>query len=104
MNKNVKCLLEGEEIEFGVEVVFCDDYQWVRVVGEVFWQVIFVEKNVVSFFQIVVIGKVNIVEILGNRCIFSVEFQVGGLYGVLFYVSYLNYKVQYDFNDVCLRV
>ncbi|SQC40450.1 Uncharacterised protein [Klebsiella pneumoniae] len=55
-------------------------------------QAISAEKNVASLFQTVVIGKVNIVEISGNRCTLSVEFQVGGLYGVLFHVSYSNHK------------
>jgi hypothetical protein len=50
------------------------------------------EENVARLFQTVVIGKVDIVKISGNRCTLSVEFQVGGLYGVLFHVSYSNHK------------
>ena len=91
-NKNVKRLPQGEEIEPGTEAALRDDHQRARVAGETLRQAISTEKNVASLFQTVVIGKVNIVEISGNRCTLSVEFQVGGLYGVLFHVSYSNHK------------
>jgi hypothetical protein len=50
------------------------------------------EENVARLFQTIVIGKVHVIEISGNRCTLSVEFQVGRLYGVLFHVSYSNLK------------
>lgn len=65
---------------------------------------IVVKKNVVCFFEFIVIRKIDIIKILGNRCIFSVKFECGGLYGVLFYVSYLFDEWYCDFNDVCLMV
>ncbi|GEC66353.1 hypothetical protein RTE01_09880 [Raoultella terrigena] len=60
--------------------------------GKAFTEAVAAEKNVAGLFQTVVIGKVHVAEISGNRCTLSVEFQVGRLYGVLFHVSYSNLK------------
>ena len=58
------------------------------------------EKDVTCLFQPVIIRKIDIVKISGNRCTLSVEFEVGGLYSVLFHVSYSSDRQWHDLNDV----
>ena len=60
------------------------------------------EKDVTCLFQPVIIRKIDIVKISGNRCTLSVEFEVGRLYRVLFHVSYSSGLLCLDLNDECL--
>ena len=90
--KNVKRLPQREEIQAGTEPAFGNHKERTCMLREAFLELVSVEENVARLFQTVVIGKVDIVKISGNRCTLSVEFQVGGLYGVLFHVSYSNHK------------
>ena len=62
------------------------------------------EKDVTCLFQPVIIRKIDIVKISGNRCTLSVEFEVGGLYSVLFHVSYSSDRQWHDLNDVSTSV
>ena len=80
--KNVK-RPQREEIQAGTEPAFGNHKERTCMLREAFpsW---FVEENVARLFQTVVIGKVDIVKISETGCTLSVEFQVGGLYGVLF--------------------
>ncbi|ASV56309.1 NADH-ubiquinone oxidoreductase subunit 9 [Lelliottia jeotgali] len=63
-------------------------------------ELVTVEENITGFFQSVIIREVDIVEISGNRCTLSIELKVGGLYGVLFHVSYSSDRQWHDLNDV----
>ena len=60
------------------------------------------EKDVTCLFQPVVIRKLDIVKISGNRCTLSDEFKVGRLYCVLFHVSYSSGRLCPDLSDECL--
>lgn len=90
--KNVKRLPQREEIEAGTEPAFRNHKKRTGMPWKAFIEPIAAEEDVARLFQTVVIGKVHIVKISGNRCTLSVEFQVGRLYGVLFHVSYSNHK------------
>ena len=59
------------------------------------------EKDVTCLFQPVIIRKIDIVKISGNRCTLSIKFEVGRLYGVVFHVSYSSYRRWLDLSDVC---
>lgn len=60
------------------------------------------KKNVACLFESIFIRKIDIIKISGNRCTLSVKFECGGLYGVLFHVSYSSDGRYRDLNDVCL--
>ena len=60
------------------------------------------KKNVACLFESIVIRKIDIIKISGNRCTLSVKFECGGLYGVLFHGSYSSDGVYRDLNEVCL--
>ncbi len=60
------------------------------------------EKDVTCLFQPVIIRKIDIVKISGNRCTLSVEFKVCRLYSVLFHVSYSSGRLCPDLSDECL--
>ncbi|AXM03496.1 hypothetical protein DKG79_11680 [Escherichia fergusonii] len=59
------------------------------------------KKDIACLFQSIVIGKVNVVKISGNRCTLSIKFKIGRLYGVVFHVSYSSGGQSDDLNDVC---
>lgn len=59
------------------------------------------EENITGFFKSVIIRKIDVTKISGNRCTLSVKFEVGGLYSVLFHVSYSSDRQWHDLNDVC---
>lgn len=59
------------------------------------------EKNITRLFKSVIVGKIDIVKISGNRCTLSIKFEVGRLYGVVFHVSYSSYRRWLDLSDVC---
>ena len=67
-------------------------------------EMIAAEKDITRLFQPVIVRKIDIVKISGNRCTLSVEFEVGRLYGVLFHVSYSSDRLCRDLNDVRLSV
>lgn len=89
--ENVKRLPQREEIEAGTEPAF-GNHKNGRGCPKAFIEPIAAEEDVARLFQTVVIGKVHIIKISGNRCTLSVEFRAGRLYGVLFHVSYSNHK------------
>ena len=64
-------------------------------------ELVSVEENIASFFESVIIRKIDVIKISGNRCTLSVEFEVGGLYSVLFHVSYSSDRQCHDLSDVC---
>ena len=68
--------------------------------GESLGEMIPAEKDVTCLFQPVIIRKIDIVKISGNRCTLSVEFEVGGLYSILLHVSYSSDRQWHDLNDV----
>ncbi|MNN85624.1 hypothetical protein D3C81_2029380 [compost metagenome] len=65
-------------------------------------EMIAAEKDITRLFQPVIVRKIDIVKISGNRCTLSVEFEVGRLYRVLFHVSYSSGLLCLDLNDECL--
>ena len=60
------------------------------------------KKNVACLFESIVIRKIDIIKISGNRCTLSVEFKVCRLYSVLFHVSYSSGRLCPDLSDECL--
>ena len=58
------------------------------------------EEDIARLFQSVIIRKVDVIKISGNRCTLSVEFEVGRLYSGLFHVSYSSDRQCHDLNDV----
>lgn len=98
--KLVESLPEGQKIQAGTESALCDDKQTARMGGKACAELISVEENIAGFFQSVIIRKIDVIKISGNRCTLSVEFEVGGLYSVLFHVSYSSDRQWHDLNDV----
>ena len=98
--KLVKRLPEGQKIEPGAESAFRDHKQAPRMLREAGAELVSVEENIASFFESVIIRKIDVIKISGNRCTLSVEFEVGGLYSVLFHVSYSSDRQWCDLNDV----
>gem|GEM_PF-6373809 len=99
--KRRKRLPERQKVKPGAEAAFGDDKMWTRVLVKAVGKLISAKKNVPSFFQSVIIRKVDVVKISGNRCTLIVKFEVGGAYGDLFHVSYSHSKASDDLNDVC---
>ena len=98
--KLVESLPEGQKIQPGTESALCDHKQTTRMNGEACAELISVEENIAGFFQSVIIRKIDVIKISGNRCTLSVEFEVGGLYSVLFHVSYSSDRQWHDLSDV----
>ena len=98
--KLVKRLPKGQKIEPGAESAFRDHKQAPRMLREAGAELVSVEENIASFFESVIIRKIDVIKISGNRCTLSVEFEVGGLYSVLFHVSYSSDRQWHDLNDV----
>ena len=95
----VKSLPQRQEIEAGAKAAFCDHEKWMWVQREAYLYLVTTEKNVAGLFQTVIVGEIDVVKISGNRCTLTVKFEVGGLYGVLFHVSYSHGKESADLND-----
>ena len=98
--KPIKRLPEGQKIEAGTESAFRHHEQAARMRGESGAELVSVEKNITCLFKSVIIRKIDVIKISGNRCTLSVEFEVGGLYSVLFHVSYSSDRQWHDLNDV----
>ena len=98
--KLVKRLPEGQKIEPGTESAFRYNKLAPRMLREAGAELVSVEENIASLFESVIIRKIDVIKISGNRCTLSVEFEVGGLYSVLFHVSYSSDRQWHDLNDV----
>lgn len=98
--KLVERLPEGQKIQPGAETALRYDKQAARMLREAGAEMISFEENIARLFQSVIIRKVDVIKISGNRCTLSVEFEVGRLYGVLFHVSYSSDRQWHDLSDV----
>ncbi len=102
--KLVERLPECQKIQSGAETALRYDKQAARMNREAGAEMISFEEDIARLFQSVIIRKVDVIKISGNRCTLSVEFEVGRLYGVLFHVSYSSDRQWHDLNDVSLSV
>ena len=98
--KLVERLPEGQKIQPGAETALRYDKQAARMLREAGAEMIPFEEDIARLFQSVIIRKVDVIKISGNRCTLSVEFEVGGLYSVLFHVSYSSDRQWHDLSDV----
>ena len=62
-------------------------------------KIVSINENIARLLQTVIVGKIDIIKISGNRCTLSVKFEVGRLYGGLFHVSYSLCKACGDLSD-----
>ena len=98
--KRVKSLPERKKIQPGAKAGFRYGEQRLRVVCEARRQLISGQKDVTRFFQTVVIGKVNVIKISGNRCTLIIEVEGSGFDGGMFHVSYSSDRQWHDLSDV----
>ena len=97
----IEGLPQRQEIEAGAKAAFRYHEKRMRMLRETYLYLVTAEENVAGLFQTVVVGEIDVVKISGNRCTLTVKFEVGGLYGVMFHVSYSRGKESADLNDAC---
>jgi hypothetical protein len=99
--KLVERLPEGKKVEPGAKTALRHHHQAAVMVSKTRAELVSIKENITGFFLSVIIREVDVVEISGNRCTLSVEFEVGGLYSGLFHVSYSSDRQWHDLSDVC---
>ncbi len=92
-------LPERQEIQPGAKSAFGDNKAVTRVCHKAFRELITVQKDIAGLFQTVIIGKINVIKISGNRCTLIIKRQAGGLYGDRFHVNGSNDRQSHDLSE-----
>ncbi|STQ60856.1 Uncharacterised protein [Pseudescherichia vulneris] len=98
--KCIKRLPQRKKVQPGAEAALGNDKQRAWMQRKTGAKLVTVEENVARLLKSIIIREIDVVEISGNRCTLSVEFEVGRLYSGLFHVSYSRGRQWHDLNDV----